>query len=421
MWLRTAVFLALAGNLSVAVSADNPASQILYQEAVDLVTPGETSTLSFFAFGQRFDIALVANTRLERRRTVPGIGLYRGTVNGRAGSWARITRRGDELRGIVFDGEEQFGIEPRESARPRMLHPDGGTTTNIIFRMSDLVLPADASGCALLTAGESVTGEQALAGLALELNQPIRLNADSPLDLNVDVIADFEFFSTYGAGSEAELMSRINMVDGIFAAQLGVDINIREMTIFNTAGDPFQASDAEMLLDEVSNFRLARGIQYGPTHLLTGRDLDGTTRGIAFLGAACSDAFGVAISQQVADPWISALTTAHEIGHNLGAFHDNEGSPDPDGRIPNPCEFAPPGFLMENTITGTDQFSQCSLDTMERFLARPAAAACISGVVQANTSTQQTSDDKGSSAVSFFSLSLLLILALRRRPAGNTI
>ncbi len=404
-----AAVLVIACLMAAPIQAAE-SSRILHHEPLHLSEPiieGGMLRMSFDAFGQHFALELVENQRLSRLRRHSRISLLRGELTGRPGSWVRLTQRGNRWSGLLFDGDTLFGIEPRATARHRLQHPDTDpTTANIIFRMSDLVMPAEGLSCGLNAQVSEVTGDTAITRLAEE--SPVALAATGgSRSLSVDIVADFEFFTTWGADAEAEVLSRLNVVDGIFIDQLGIDIVIRDLNIFDVTDDPFTQNDASALLDEVSNYRLARVVSYGPTHLLTGRDLTGTTRGIAYLGAACNLSYGAGLSQQVADPWISELTTAHEFGHNMGARHDGEPSTIP-GQS-NPCEFEQPGFLMEATINGNDQFSQCSRNTIESW------AAGHPNCVTATSATPQDSDSSGGGTMGLPSLLLLLILALGRR------
>ena len=65
----------------------------------------------------------------------------------------------------------------------------------------------------------------------------------------------------------------------------------------------------------------------------------------------------------------SALIVAHELGHNFGAPHDNQGG--------SACAGTPGNFLMNPFINGSDQFSQCSLGQMQ---SNVTAASCISPI-----------------------------------------
>lgn len=104
---------------------------------------------------------------------------------------------------------------------------------------------------------------------------------------------------------------------------------VRNCTVRTTAGaDPYNAqplvdADAGAML---GNMRTAWPPAAGRdiTHLFTGRDLNGSTIGLAYVGAFCG-AFNVGLSQTLwsANLPARATVTAHEIGHNWGMQHDS--------------------------------------------------------------------------------------------------
>src|SRR5690606_40314985 len=107
---------------------------------------------------------------------------------------------------------------------------------------------------------------------------------------------------------------------------------------------------------------------YGLTHLFTGRDLDGTTVGIAYMDALCDARYGAGLTEVTTrGTWYESLIAAHEIGHNFGAVHDGE-----PGKA---CASTPSGqFLKSANVNGIDTFSECSLSSMQPAIAR---ASCI--------------------------------------------
>jgi len=153
------------------------------------------------------------------------------------------------------------------------------------------------------------------------------------------------------------MLSRLNTVDGIFGAQVGVSLQATELRVLDDNGG-LKASDGNTLLKQLATLRSSTPElrSRGLTHLMTGRDLDGTTAGIAYIDNLCGNGFSASLSEQGLDPWIGALVAAHEIGHNFGAPHDGE----PD----SPCASTPRTFLMAPSINGSGAFSQCSLSTM---------------------------------------------------------
>jgi hypothetical protein len=111
----------------------------------------------------------------------------------------------------------------------------------------------------------------------------------------------------------------------------------------------------------------------GLTHLFTDRDLEGNTIGIAYLDSVCDNQNAVGLTES-RNTWLDSLVAAHEMGHNFGADHDG----DSQGSCPNTPSS---GFLMAPVVSGTDDFSQCSLTRMRQ---RTQHASCITNLPPAN-------------------------------------
>ena len=193
----------------------------------------------------------------------------------------------------------------------------------------------------------------------------------------------------FGANAETALLTRLNNVDGIFSEQLGVQITVAEVDVFTSSTDPFTSTAASTLLDELARYRADTAHQeaQGLTHLFTGRDLDGSTVGVAFFGAVCatrsrfsSRSFGAGLSQaRAGNAVIDSLVAAHEIGHTFGAPHDGDAN--------GACASTPTTFLMAPNINGSSRFSACSLGEMEA-----EKAAVLTGII-ASASDPNTSKD----------------------------
>jgi len=384
------------------VSAAPTAGTILYHEPLQLMkAPEDTGAgaqrmrlsvdfvevIRFEAFGRTFELHVQRNERLHRRRISADFELLTGKVAGDRDSWVRLTRRGASLSGIIRTGGDIYGIEPGDVVAPAALNPArNNDADNAIFRLADVLIPAGAATCGVDDNGTAMRADQAFAELASELNSPqILAAAGAAEQIDVSALGDFEFFSQFGSSAESELLARFNIVDGIFSEQLGVAIAVSDPTVFTSSGgDPFSpTTNASDLLDEVMDYRVANDLSsYGLTHLLTGKNLDGSTVGIAVRGdttpgglplfGACTSS-GVGLSQtQSFLTSTSALIIAHEIGHNFGALHDGAAA-DP-GDDPNPCDGTPPTFLMAPSLNGSSTFSQCSLNTMQVIVD---AATCL--------------------------------------------
>ena len=164
------------------------------------------------------------------------------------------------------------------------------------------------------------------------------------------------------------MLARLNIVEGIFSEQVGLLILATDVRLMPAGADPFTATKGSTLLEQLGAYRSAtpevraRGL----AHLMTGKDLDGTTAGIAYVRTVCDVERGVSVSSRSYGTTISALIMAHELGHNLGAEHDGEAG--------TTCASTGGGFIMAPSVSGFATFSQCSLNTMEPVIA---TAECV--------------------------------------------
>ncbi|HEX5046671.1 MAG TPA: M12 family metallo-peptidase [Gammaproteobacteria bacterium] len=370
----------------VAAAADNVAvqySEPLRDYAVETrvfaasskpTAPGIVD-LRFIALGREFVVVLEPNARLQSfagRLGRDAGAAYRGKLAGRPDSWARIVLTPAGPAGLIADGSEIYALERADDSVV-----EGGGPQPKIYRLADVYIDPVAVTCA---AGESrMEAGEALAMLAKEL-EPLEQQG-AARNLDVGVLADFEFSTSFGSAASSALLTRINNVDGIFSEQVGVQITAAKVDVFTDDSDPFTKTSASALLDEVAVHRGETPAQdaLGLTHLFTGKNLDGTTAGIAFMGGVCgrrssSDplhrSFAAALSEARRGPTMDSLVAAHEIGHTFGAPHDTEAG--------SACSATPPDFLMAPTISGSDRFSECSIAQMQRKLA---AVSCLTPVV----------------------------------------
>lgn len=385
---RAALLCLLLGAAHAAI-ADPAAERILAHQPLRLAGDGPKAlaaggqpptTLSFEAYGRQLTLVLRENARLNGLRSRGGYTLLEGEVQGLPGSWVRLLKRGQRLSGMFSDGSELYVIEPRDDVADSLVQPElNPDTVNVLFRLADVILPPGALSCTALPPTAEVSGADALAALQSEFDPPPALLAQGATRrITLGAVADADLALAWGTDTEANILGRLNVVDGIFSEQLGLNVSLQTLDIQPDTSTDFTQTDANALLDQVTTYRQQNQSQYGLTHLFTGKNLDGSTRGIAWLGGACRTLFGAALSQQIRASFTTgALTTAHEIGHNVGALHDGEPSDDPND--PNPCDTVPEGYLMWPYIGTSSDFSQCSIDTMNAFL-RTSTASCVTAV-----------------------------------------
>ena len=381
------VFAGLAQTAFAAGQGPAPQSsrgfRILYQQALQsLRAEADGRALQFEAFGRRFDLRLERNERIgfATPARLPGVDVLRGALDGVPGSWVRLTRTPSGYFGMIFDGSDYYAIEPAREAAAHAVGPVGASGNEpVIYRLADTLMPAGEASCGTVTRiGEpagvvSVTGQQVLEQVAGEL-EALAVTLPNKL-LRMTVVGDFELSGlSFGGTTTAEqtIAARMNIVDGIYAAQAAVKVEVAEVIVFRNANDPFSDTlEAGVLLGEAGVWRQSTPGQSarGLTHLITGRDLNTTTVGVAYVGGLCSARFGVGLSQGNLSVTNSALVIAHEMGHNFGAAHDGE-----TGSV---CESAPATFLMAARLNGSQTFSQCTLSTIAP---RIAAASCLTPI-----------------------------------------
>ncbi len=150
--------------------------------------------------------------------------------------------------------------------------------------------------------------------------------------ITISTDADAEWFQKYGEQSNAIIASIINTAEAVYNRQLGLRFRIVRQHVYADAS-PYTSSDPGMLLSSFTrNPENATNLATNPAtfhddvdlkHLFTGKDIDGSVIGIAYIGVVCAVptlSYGITQSYlDVANPGIFA----HELGHNFGANHDS--------------------------------------------------------------------------------------------------
>lgn len=174
--------------------------------------------------------------------------------------------------------------------------------------------------------------------------------------------ADPEWYAKYGASSNAEIAATVNAAEAIYERQLGIRFALVRQHVY-TDSSPYISTDASKLLSSfLKNPENAGNLSFSPLtfdrdvdlkHLFTGKDLDGRTIGLSYLGAVCWAAESAYGLTQDLNRVLNVATFAHEIGHSLGAQHDLSDS----------------RGLMFPALMGQQYFSRTSVDQINRFLA----------------------------------------------------
>lgn len=328
------------------------------------------TTISMFAFDQELVLELEPHDELtssietdsnERGATSlisEDVEVLRGKVLGTEGSWVRLTRTGSFYTGVIWNGDRLLALEPYSGVNEMLTNPDADDTDHVIYDTDDLI-PMKGQSCAV-DGGSSRYGNL--------VNELQTTQANTALQqLDVAFLTDGQFAGANPDGVNAAVISRLNIIDGIFSEQVGVKINATSVRqVGDNAG--LTSTNAGNLLGQLRTFGNEKVSNPGLVHLFTGRDLDGGTVGIAYVNVLCSNGAGYGITQANRNNSVvgSALTASHEFGHNFGAPHDNQSG--------SSCESTPGDFLMNAFLNGSSTFSQCSLDRMAPAVSN---AACL--------------------------------------------
>ena len=183
----------------------------------------------------------------------------------------------------------------------------------------------------------------------------------------LEIAFDQAFQNTFGATAQSQAEALINMTEGFFRNDFNITFDTLTLTMLDEevfspsiilsngeldAGDAVQDLFNQRFNGQLEFLNSSRSI----FHLVTGRNFLGGTAGIAFSETLCSSG-AIGLTQILANfagqPNIplTALIATHEIGHNLGAQHDEED---------NSCSL---GFIMAPTLSSeASQFSSCSIE-----------------------------------------------------------
>jgi hypothetical protein len=360
---------------SVAAGAVAQTPAIQYVEPVAVVLQGGTA--QFDAYGRRFSLTLTDNDRVlaklpaQRKSDLVRYRLLRGSIDGAPGSWVRLTESPGGIEGAIWDGHDLYTVTRYERIASLLTTPiDAAPGQTVVYRLSDSLdlLPRDFCGLAGDTPmSKASNGLDQYRAVVRELEAGL-IGPSLTRQIEISLIADGDFQAAESADPIAAMLARLNIVEGIFSEQVGLLILATDVRLIPANADPFTSTKGVTLLEQVGTYRSAtpevraRGL----AHLMTGKDLDGTTAGIAFVRTVCDVERGVSLSSRSFGTTISALIMAHELGHNFGAEHDGEA-----GTV---CGGVGGGFIMAPSVSGYTTFSQCSIDTMQPVLAQ---ASCV--------------------------------------------
>jgi uncharacterized repeat protein (TIGR01451 family) len=382
--MSTVLAAAFNGAVSAAAPMNDPNGseplQILYHEPLpsldaqgsqDLPSgDGQPVSFAFDAFGRSFHLILEPNDGLiealpsaQKQRLKAQMRLYRGHLSGIEDSWVRLTQVGGKFSGAIYDGMELYLIDGSEElAGALAMAAETSPPYTVIYRLSDVI---GGEQCALEPYAQPLSDYQSLVQ---ELQDQVQALPAASRQLSLVAVGDTQFAQSNRADPEAAVTARMNVADGIFSGQVGVHLQVAGIRILQNDGD-LTSNSAQTLLSQFSSYTNSSGFNNpGLAHLFTGRRLQGYI-GYAYIGTLCSRTRGMAVSSGSSASY-GGLVATHEIGHNFGAYHDNQSG--------SPCASTPSGFIMNPSISGSSrQFSTCSMQYIQR---QVSSARCITPI-----------------------------------------
>jgi hypothetical protein len=255
----------------------------------------------------------------------PEVTTYRGQVIGVRGSKVAASLVDGQLYALVRLGSgEDWFIEPYstydEFARE---------TEHVVYRR-DAVLPTGRS-CGSDLLEHPAEADFGLSGEGTgDVAEGIGGPGETPLaqeNAEVAIDADYEFFQANLnsiSGTIIDIEKVLNQVEIIYDRDVTICYNLTHIIVRTTSNDPYTSSNPSTLLDQFRSEWLNNqgAIPRDLAHLMTGRNLNGGTIGIAWLNGVCNS-YGYGLSQSRFSFNMSqrVALTAHEMGHNWSASH----------------------------------------------------------------------------------------------------
>lgn len=139
------------------------------------------------------------------------------------------------------------------------------------------------------------------------------------LELATD--ADYEYYQKHGSDSNIRILGEINNLQGAFSSTFDLDVRVVYQHVWETSSDPYVTTDSDVLISEIQNTWNSEFTQVNRdlVHLFTGKSIPKANGQASGIGTICRQSTSVSFTVDRASG--AFMTTAHEIGHNLGGIH----------------------------------------------------------------------------------------------------
>lgn len=250
---------------------------------------------------------------------------YRGTVNGTDSSFVRLLVTEETVEGAIFTTKLGYlYLEPLSNFIA------GKANQYVLYNLKNVKKAAGTCASDALNSVIKKSTGKSSSSARTAVSTTCRI-------IELATEADFEYTQAFGGNPNANILGIINTVDGVYQNDLNIRIVVVHQHFWNTNADPYGNPDMGGLLNEFANHWNANftNVRRDLAHIFTGRNFGGNL-GVAWQSSVCvSPALSYGLTRQDNN---SFYTTAHEIGHNLGAGHEtsNCGAPNTTVMCPGP-------------------------------------------------------------------------------------
>lgn len=283
---------------------------------------------------------------IAKRAQVAPPRTYRGTIPQWPDATVAASIEPDgRLRAIIVTEEGIYGIQPLDEF-------GAGPGWHAAYQPSTILNHGHACGAdhhvalpdAIADAHGHLTREQldAVALLNDQIPAPTHAPASTPdhsgytargsgnwYVAQIAFDADFLFYQANGSSNDetvADIEFITNGMSAIYERDANITYTLTTVRVRAAPGfDPYSSStSANTLLDEFRSHWNSNqsSVTRDLAHLMTGRDLDGNTIGLAFTGVVCTNsAYGLSQSRYTVNLVNRVALTTHEVGHNWSSPH----------------------------------------------------------------------------------------------------